>query len=48
MKRGRNIFATWDEAKLFMIQQAEESLEYVKRNVDSARSALEVAKALKR
>lgn len=47
MKAGKHVFATWDEAKAFMVSYAEEALEAAKRNVDRARSVLEVAKALK-
>jgi hypothetical protein len=45
---NRNIFATWEEAKAWMVKHAEEALEYAKREVDRKRSELEVIKALKR
>lgn len=47
MKRAVPLFATWDEAKAYVVKRAEDSLEGAKRRVDQARSALEVAKALK-
>jgi hypothetical protein len=46
MKASTNIFATWDAAKAWMIEQAEESLEYAKREVDRKRSELETIKQL--
>jgi hypothetical protein len=47
LKQGHNIFATWDDAKAFMVSEAESALDYAKREVDRKRSALEAVKALK-
>jgi hypothetical protein len=47
MKRGRNIFATWTEAKAWMVDAAANSLKYAKQEVDRRRSELERIKALK-
>jgi len=48
VKTNRHIFPTWEKAKEYMIQRAEESLAYAKREVDAMRSELENAKALKK
>jgi transcription initiation factor TFIIIB Brf1 subunit/transcription initiation factor TFIIB len=47
LKDGNNIFATWEEAKAWMVSSAEKSLEYAKQEVDRKRSALEVIKVMK-
>jgi hypothetical protein len=47
LKRGNNIFGSWEDAKAYMIAEAEKSLEYAKQEVDRKRSALEVVKAMK-
>jgi hypothetical protein len=47
MKASTNIFATWADAKAFLVQLAETALECAKQEVDRKRSALEEAKALK-
>jgi len=47
LKEPLFIFATREEAKAFMVQQAEGALVNAKRDVDRARSALETTKALK-
>jgi hypothetical protein len=47
MKRGHNIFSTWEEAKQYLVNSAMKSLDYAKQEVDRRRSALELAKALK-
>lgn len=42
-----NYFASWDEAKSFLVEKAETGLAHAKRKVDMARSRLETVKALK-
>lgn len=46
MKSGRNIFATWGEAKAFSVSSAEEVLKARKRQVEVAQRKLEEAQAL--
>lgn len=47
MKRCHNIFATWEDAKAWMIKDAEDRLFSAKQEVDRRRSDLELKKALK-
>jgi len=47
LKDGHNVFATWDEAKAWMVSDAAKTLEYAKQEVDRRRSELEAVKAMK-
>ena len=47
MKDSNNVFATWIEAKAWMVQNAMDNLDYAKQEVDRLRSKLETIKALK-
>jgi biotin synthase-related radical SAM superfamily protein len=46
MKNGMNLFATWPEAKAYIVSRAEMSLEYAKEQVAQRQAELEAARAL--